>query len=315
VPAKAHSTKLAGTDISLNELPEEQPRFIRKMDCVAVDRIEQIPAGKDWFREIKWDGYRVCVIHDGKAVSLRTKSNREPSARYKHIEKSLRQSSLPACVMDAELVALDPKERPVFQLLQQSRRNRAPVVIYVFDLLNYTGRDLTKLPLSTRRAALEVIASEFPEHVRLSELLPEDTPMPRLVLALDEHGLEGIVVKRKDSLYREGKEPGTWIKHRLYKMGEFIIGGYLKRDDPYFDALIVGEKSGDDLHYKEKVRFGFDDEKKRHLLERMDALRAANCPFDNLPEKPRRGALDAQQLKEAVWLRPELRCTVKSVQG
>ena len=135
--------------------------------------------------------------------------------------------------------------------------------------------------------------------------------MPRLVAALDEHGLEGIVVKRKDSFYREGKEPGSWIKHRLYKIGEFIIGGYLKRGDPYFDALIVGEKSGEHLHYKEKVRFGFDDEKKRYLHERMDALRAAECPFDNLPEKPRRGALDAQQMTEAVWIRPKLHCTVE----
>lgn len=221
------------------------------------------------------------------------------------------ESSLPDCVMDAELVALDAKQRPAFQLLQQSRRNRAAVVIYVFDLLNFTGRDLTKLPLSNRPAALEAIASDFPEHVRLSELLPEDTPMPRLVATLDEHGLEGIVVKRKDSVYREGKEPGSWIKHRLYKIGEFIVGGYLKRGGPYFDALIVGEMSGEHLHYKEKVRFGFDDEKKRDLLERMDGLRAAQCPFDNLAEKPRRGALDPNQMRDAVWLRPELRCTIE----
>ena len=72
-----------------------------------------------------------------------------------------------------------------------------------------------------------------------------------------------------------------------------------------------GEKSGEHLHYKEKVRFGFDDEKKRDLLERMDALRAAEYPFDNLPENPRRGALDAKQMREAVWLRPELHCTVE----
>jgi ATP-dependent DNA ligase len=101
-------------DISLNELPEEQPRFVRKMDCVAVERINQVPAGKDWFREIKWDGYRVCVMLREHDVSLRTKSNREPSARYKHIEKSIMQSLLPPCVMDAELIALDVKERSVF---------------------------------------------------------------------------------------------------------------------------------------------------------------------------------------------------------
>jgi hypothetical protein len=82
-------------------------------------------------------------------------------------------------------------ERPLFQLLQQSRRNRARVVIYVFDVLNYSGRDLKRLPLQVRRAALDALAEDFPEHVRLSELLPQDTPMDQLVRALDEHRLIG----------------------------------------------------------------------------------------------------------------------------
>jgi bifunctional non-homologous end joining protein LigD len=184
-------------------------------------------------------------------------------------------------------------------------------VYYVFDLLNYDGRDLTKLPLINRRAALEALAPDFPEHVRLSELLPEGTEMRSLVATLDEHGLEGIVVKRKDSMYLEGKEPGTWIKHRLYQLGEFIIGGFLKRNDSYFDALIVGERDGDRLLYKEKARFGFDDEKKRLLLERMRPLRVAQCPFSNLPEKQRRGALDREPMQKAVWVRPVLHCTVE----
>jgi bifunctional non-homologous end joining protein LigD len=176
----------------LSDLPEAEPRFIRKMDCVAVALVDQIPATKDWLREIKWDGYRVCVIKRPKSVSLRTKSNREPSARYKHVAKSLSESELPPCVLDAELVALNDKERPVFQLLQQSRRNRAHVVIYAFDILNYNGRDLTKLPLVKRRATLEALAPEFPEDVRLSELLPEDTEMRSLVAILDEHGLKAL---------------------------------------------------------------------------------------------------------------------------
>jgi ATP-dependent DNA ligase len=74
-------------------------------------------------------------------------------------------------------VALGYGDRPSFQLLQQSRRNNAPVVIYVFDLLNYRGRDLKRVPMWQRRSALDAIAALFPEHVRLSELLPEETKM------------------------------------------------------------------------------------------------------------------------------------------
>jgi bifunctional non-homologous end joining protein LigD len=250
------------------------------------------------------------VRKNGTAV-IRTKANLEPSARYKHIQEALSGSDLPNCVLDAELVALDAEERPVFQLLQQSRRNRARVVIYVFDVLNYSGRDLKRLPLQLRRAAVDVLADDFPEHVRLSELLPQDTPMDQLVRALDQHRLEGIVVKRKDSTYLEGKTPGSWIKHGLYAVGEFVIGGYLKRSDPYFDAVIVGENSGGRLLYKEKVRFGFDDEKKRELMKRMERLRSANCSFSNLPERNRRGSLNEKQMAQAVWLEPNLRCTVE----
>jgi bifunctional non-homologous end joining protein LigD len=303
--------RLPGTDLLLSDLPAEKPRFIRKMDCVAVNSIDLIPTGEEWLREVKWDGYRVCIIKEAESVLIRTKSNLEPSARYQHIAASLANSLLPSCTLDGELVALDKEGHPVFQLLQQSRRNDAQVVVYVFDLLNFDGHSLRGLPLRTRRAALEAIAVDLPEYARLSQPLPATTPMPGLVRALEENHLEGIIVKRLDSSYREGNEPGTWVKHRLYRVGEFVIGGYLRRDDPYFDALIVGEMNADRLVYKEKVRFGFDDEKKRELLRRMEPLKTSASPFDNLPEKRRRGALTEQQMREAVWVRPVLRCTVE----
>jgi bifunctional non-homologous end joining protein LigD len=309
--AKKVDITLPGTDLRLTDLPLEEPRFVKKMDCVAVQRIEQIPSGEEWIREVKWDGYRVCVVKKAGRVVIRTKSNQEPSARYKHIGESLSASRLPDCVLDAELVALGYGDRPSFQLLQQSRRNDASVVIYAFDLLNYRGRDLKRVPMWQRRSALEAIAAHFPEHVRLSELLPEETQMARLVAALEQHRVEGIVVKRKESMYLEGKEPGSWVKFRLYEIDEFVIGGYLNRDDPFFDALIVGQYEGAELLYKEKVRFGFDDEKKRRLLGLMEPLRVPMCPFRNLPERRRRGALDEQQMAEAVWVIPHLRCTVE----
>jgi ATP-dependent DNA ligase len=104
VPAKSASGLLPGTDLRLSRLSEEEPRFVRKMDCVAVDRVDRIPSGTDWLREIKWDGYRVCVAKTANCVAIRTKMNLPPSARYKHIEKSLEASALPDCVFDGELV-------------------------------------------------------------------------------------------------------------------------------------------------------------------------------------------------------------------
>jgi len=302
---------LTGTDVALASLAREEPRFVRKMDCIAVSRVEEIPAGPEWLREIKWGGYRVCIIKKARAVAMRTKLNLPPGARYQHLEAALAGSALPDCVLDAELVALDDRDRPSFQLLQQSRRNHVAIVLYVFDVLHLDGHSLRGLPLQERRAALEELASQFPDGVRLSELLPEEVPMADVVRALDANGLEGIVVKRRNAGYLEGKQSSAWIKYRLYAVDKFVIGGYLRRDDPFFDALIVGQHQGDRLIYKEKVRFGFDDEKKRDLLARMERLATSTCPFQNLPEKQRRGSLNAQQMREAVWVRPVLRCTVE----
>jgi ATP-dependent DNA ligase len=78
-----------------------------------------------------------------------------------------------------------------------------------------------------------------------------------------------------------------------------------------FDALIVGERADRRLLYKEKVRFGFDDHKKRELLRKMSELEIQRCPFDNLPETKRRGPLNTQQMREAVWVKAELHCTVE----
>ncbi|HKR26777.1 MAG TPA: hypothetical protein VJS11_04955, partial [Acidobacteriaceae bacterium] len=188
------------------------------------------------------------------------------------------------------------------------------IVLYVFDLLHYQGSSLRRLPLTGRRAALQALAPSFPDGVRFSELLPEHVPLAEVVRALDENGIEGIVVKRKDSAYLEGKQSGAWVKYRLYAVDEFVIGGYLRREDPYFDALIVGQYAGDRLLYKEKVRFGFDDEKKRDLLARMEKITTKTCPFHNLPEKQRRGSLNDQQMRDAVWVKPLLRCSVEYVE-
>jgi ATP-dependent DNA ligase len=133
--------------------------------------------------------------------------------------------------------------------------------------------------LRKRRAALDAIAAQFPEYVRLPELLPDEIQMARLVAGLEEHSLEGIVVKRKESMYLEGKEPGSWIKYRLYEIGELVIGGYLKRDDLFFDALIVGQYEGADLLYKEKVRFRLRGREEASAIERCGAAACAGVPI------------------------------------
>ena len=110
------------------------------------------------------------------------------------------------------------------------------IQFYTFDLLIYKGRSLFEIPLETRRQVLREALRTVGDPVRLSEAF--ETAPADLIRAAKEQSLEGILAKRKDSLYEPGKRTGAWLKYRINRGQEFVIGGYTP-DHP-FDALIVG---------------------------------------------------------------------------
>jgi ATP-dependent DNA ligase len=120
-----------------------------------------------------------------------------------------------------------------------------------------------------------------------------------------EFGFEGIVAKRKDSVYESGKRTGVWVKYKVNRGQEFVIGGYTPGNS--FDALIVGYYEGDGLLYAAKVRNGFVPLVRREVASRFKGLEIDTCPFANLPEKERtQWALTKEEMKNCVWLKPEL---------
>jgi ATP-dependent DNA ligase len=128
------------------------------------------------------------------------------------------------------VVAIDDRGRPNFNLLQNFRAEASRIHYYIFDLLCWKGRDLTRLPLIERRALLKALA--------YVEAAPTD-----LLAAMREQGLEGIIRKQKDRHYQSGKRSGAWIKHRVNRGQEFVMGGYFP--GPHgFDSLIVGYYDG-----------------------------------------------------------------------
>ena len=129
-------------------------------------------------------------------------------------------------------------------------------------------------------------------------------------------GLEGVIAKRRNSRYEPGARGGAWLKVKVVREQEMVIGGYT---DPggtrkYFGALILGYYERGKLLYAGKVGTGFGTALLRALHEKFQGLVSATCPFDNLPEP--RGhrygtALTASEMKRCHWLRPELVCQVK----
>jgi DNA ligase D-like protein (predicted ligase) len=240
------------------------------------------------------------VLKQRKLFSRRRKSlNRQ----FPYIVEAL--AGLPAgTVVDGEVVALDDSGRPDFNLLQNYRGEAARIRYYIFDLLVCKDRDLTRLPLVERRALLKSLTIRDP--VRIADTI--EASANALLLAVRQQGLEGIVGKRKDSPYEAGKRSGAWIKYRVNRGQELVIGGYMPGAHGV-DSVIVGYYKGDDLVYVARVRNGFVPASRRRLFEQLRPLVTTTCPFANLPDthKSRWGdALDAEKMKKCVWVRPEL---------
>jgi bifunctional non-homologous end joining protein LigD len=86
----------------------------------------------------------------------------------------------------------------------------------------------------------------------------------------------------KEACRNSGKRTGAWVKYKVNRGQEFVIGGYTPGNP--FDALIVGYYKGDDLLYAGKVRNGFVPQLRREVATRFKGLEIDACPFANLPE-------------------------------
>jgi DNA ligase D-like protein (predicted ligase) len=272
--------------------------FIESMECLAVTKL---PDGPEWTYEIKLDGFRLEAVKTDGKVTLYSRRGNVLNQKFPYIAAAL--GGIPeGTIIDGELVALDEEGRSVFNLLQNYRSAESKIHFYAFDLLVHKGKDLTSLPLSERRKILEKML-RTDDHIGLSVVSNKSDEMLTFVR---EHGLEGVVAKRRDSIYQPGKRSGLWAKHRINLGKEFVIGGYTPGSNG-FDAIIIGFYRGDDLIYAGRVRAGFVPASRREFFAQIKDLKTTVCPFLNLPETAagRWGqGLTAAKMKECVWLQP-----------
>jgi bifunctional non-homologous end joining protein LigD len=138
-------------------------------------------------------------------------------------------------------------------------------------------------PLERRRQLLAEAMKGKAAPITLSESL--NASSDELVRVAKECGFEGIVAKRKNPIYESGKRSGAWVKYKVNRGQEFVIGGYTPGNP--FDALIVGYYEGERLLYAAKVRNGFVPLVRREVASKFKKLEIDTCPFANLPEKKR----------------------------
>ncbi len=283
--------------------PLQPARFVEPMQCLAV---ATLPEGPDWEYEIKLDGYRALGISSAGLVRLMSRNGNDFSARFASVARAL--SKLPDdTIVDGEIVALDETGRPSFNVLQNYNSSAASLQFYLFDLPHLAGKNLRDRPLDQRRELLcAKVMPRLPEEVRFSETL--QAPVAEVVAAVRKQCLEGVIAKRRDSLYEPGRRSGAWVKMRINKGQELVIGGYVP-SGRNFDSLIVGYYEGDDLIYVARVRNGFVPAVRATVFERFHKLEIKGCPFTNLPQrdKGRWGqGLTGDKMAECRWLKPQL---------
>ncbi|MFI5255378.1 MAG: non-homologous end-joining DNA ligase, partial [Candidatus Limnocylindrales bacterium] len=295
---------------------DPMPDFIPPMTATLADRPFSDPA---WLFEVKWDGYRVqAVVHDGR-VRLWTR-NRQDGARYFPDLASTAPTWIDArdAIVDGEVVALDPQGRPSFSLLQaragfqQKRDATVPIAYEAFDLLYLDGRSLLDEPLEERKRLLRERlkpADDGTAQVRYAGHIEADGET--LYEKARDQGLEGVMAKRRDSRYEPGRRSNAWLKLKVRREQEFVVGGWEPGSVVHRDlgALLLGVYADGELRFAGEVGSGLDARTRRELLARMGSLERDDSPFVARP--PVRGArwVEPQivvRVEFAEWTRDDL---------
>ena len=289
----------------------QKPKFIPPMQALLV---EEAGPG-DWVYEIKFDGFRALAYKHGDAVHLLSRNEKDFAERFPEIADAVTELAVDDAILDGEIVALDAKGRSSFQRLQGIENGeRPPLHYYVFDLLQLDGKSLRDEPLSTRKARLETLLKKAPEAIRYSASL--EGKLPDLMKRAKHLGLEGLIGKRRDSLYEAGKRTGSWIKLKISQEQEFVIGGYTPPGGSrkHLGALIVGVYEGKKLICTGKVGTGFNHALLKSLHGRFAKIAQKACPFENLPDTRERRygqAITASVMKTCHWVKPVTVCQLR----
>ena len=238
---------------------------------------ERLPEG-DWAYEPKWDGFRSVAWSTPIRLDSR---NEKPLLRYfPELAPSL--EALPiGTVVDGEVVVVT-ENRLDFDALQnrlhpaESRVNllaeQTPARLVAFDLLALSGKDLREAPFAERRSALEGLIPGLSDRWDLTPSTTDREVASRWFEEFEAAGCDGIVAKRLDGAYIEGKREMIKVKHR--RTVDCVVGGYrVHKDGTGIGSILLGLYDGEELHFIGHCS-GFPDHDRKELLAQFEQLKA-----------------------------------------
>lgn len=253
--------------------------------------------------EIKWDGIR-CISYLDTKTDMRNKRNKLMIPIFPELEDLHRQVKT-KCILDHELLVLKSGIPDFYEVQKRALMNnpfkiklaadRYHASIIAYDILYYKDKEITMLPLMERKKYLEDVVVE---NSLISVSRYVDTNGVMLFDLVKEKNLEGIVAKKKNSLYWQGKRTKDWVKCKIMSSDDCVICGYIKKENN-MTSLILGQYDGDELVYRGHVTLGVS---LRILYEHKYKV-INNSPFGYTPDGN----------TNAIWLEPELVCIVESM--
>jgi bifunctional non-homologous end joining protein LigD len=252
-------------------------------------------------QETKLDGYRAIAVIDSTGKARIWSRNHLPlEPKFPTVADAVNQLNLCSTILDGEIVALDKDGIPRFQLQQQwQKRPTAPVVFFLFDLIWCDGRDLTTKTVVQRRKLLEKIITPV-SGIQVGGYVANHGK--DLFHLAKEKGLEGIIAKRKTSIYRPGKRSPDWLKIKSRPQQEFVVCGFTegKGSRKHFGALLLGAYRNGRLRYFGHSGTGFSEKGLAETIERLRPLFTGKPTVENPPNIP----------EKIQWVQPNLVCEV-----
>jgi len=283
------------------------PTAIHPMLATSVDDPFDDP---EWLFEIKWDGYRAVAFIAQRKVRLVSRNQNDLTAQYSELQSIPSFIKAETAVLDGEIATLDEQGRSSFSLMQQrtgirsggrrtGSRQDIPVLYYVFDLLYLDGYDLRRVTLEERKELLAKIT--IPEGpVGYSDHFPQGKA---LFDVAKKKGLEGILAKRRSSVYEE-RRTREWLKIKITQTLDCVIGGYTDPEGSrsYFGSIVLGlyDKKGELIHVGQ-AGTGFDQAMLKQVWQALKKLEAKRSPFPN----------GVEALRTVHWVKPELVAEIK----
>jgi bifunctional non-homologous end joining protein LigD len=292
--------------------PAEEIDFPAQVDPMLATLTDAAHFGDEsgWAFEMKWDGVRaVCYLAGGR-VKLLSRKGRDDTQAYFDVVDDLSKIKVQTVILDGEVVVTDAAGRPNFGLLQhrinltrpadiERVAKTYPAQLMLFDVLELNGQSLIKKTYQERREILENLVPPEPgSRIQVPPIFEGDL---RAALATaDQLKLEGVVAKRRNSIYQPGRRTHTWLKIKLHRAQEVVIGGWRPgqgRRDGGVGSLLMGVPTEAGLHYVGRVGSGFNDRQLDDIQARLERLSRKTSPFIDVPR---------EDARDAHWVTPSL---------